>query len=191
MIVVTNQEYVGNLRGYHIYRATTFQILPLPRDLNTLSDAQIDDEQKFVHLLQDHLRQNSFYYSYGYDLTQSLQRQADMQREDLRLPMWQTASRSCKKKKLIDYAPTNNLVKGRSTFLLEQGTVWEADKCSCERTASCQPVYITCYPRMLVMCISYVWLSSSHCCWLFDRHINVISRHQWPSTDSRTCEPSK
>lgn len=122
MIVVTNQECVGNLRGYHIYRATTFQILPLPRDLNTLSDAQIDDEQKFMHLLQDHLRQNSFYYSYGYDLTQSLQRQADMQREDLRLPMWQTASRSCKKK-LIVYAPTNNLVKGRSTFLLEQGTV--------------------------------------------------------------------
>lgn len=90
MIVITNQECVGNLRGYNIYRATMFQILPLPRNLNGLSDAQIDDEQRFAHLLEDHLRQNTFYHSYGYDLTQCFQRQAEMQKKDLRLAMWQT-----------------------------------------------------------------------------------------------------
>ncbi|KAI7860681.1 SacI homology domain-containing protein [Circinella umbellata] len=76
MIVITGFERVGSLNGKDdILRATTFQILPLPHNLSRLSEQQIDEEQTYVHLLQDHLRQNTFYYSYTYDLTRSIQRQ--------------------------------------------------------------------------------------------------------------------
>ena len=76
MIVITGYERVGSLNGKDdILRATTFQILPLPHNLSRLSEQQIDEEQTYVHLLQDHLRQNTFYYSYTYDLTRSIQRQ--------------------------------------------------------------------------------------------------------------------
>ncbi|KAI9257265.1 SacI homology domain-containing protein [Phascolomyces articulosus] len=89
MIVITGYERVGSLKGSDILRATTFQILPLPHNLSRLSETQIEEEQTYVHLLQDHLRQNTFYYSYTYDLTRSIQRQSNA--ENISEPMWKMA----------------------------------------------------------------------------------------------------
>ncbi|KAL9559695.1 hypothetical protein MBANPS3_000318 [Mucor bainieri] len=77
MIVITGCQRVGTLmQGYDVLRATTFQILPIARNTNSLSSQQLDDEQKYVQLLENHLRSNGFYFSYRYNITLSIQKQA-------------------------------------------------------------------------------------------------------------------
>lgn len=77
MIVITGCQRVGTLmQGYDVLRATTFQILPIARNTNNLSSQQLDDEQKYVQLLENHLRSNGFYFSYRYNVTLSIQKQA-------------------------------------------------------------------------------------------------------------------
>ncbi|KAK4521380.1 uncharacterized protein ATC70_011995 [Mucor velutinosus] len=77
MIVITGCQRVGTLmQGYDVLRATTFQILPIARNTNSLSSQQLDDEQKYVQLLENHLQSNGFYFSYRYNITLSIQKQA-------------------------------------------------------------------------------------------------------------------
>jgi hypothetical protein len=75
MIVITGCQRVGTLMQ-DILRATTFQILPIARGRNT--NLNIDDEQAYIHLLESHLKQNGFYFSYRYDITLSVQKQAEL-----------------------------------------------------------------------------------------------------------------
>ncbi|KAI9485809.1 MAG: SacI homology domain-containing protein [Benjaminiella poitrasii] len=80
MIVITNCHRIGTLmHGADILRATAFQILPLSRNpVNYgLTGQQLDDEQKYIHLVESHLQQNGFYFSYKYPITLSLQKQVD------------------------------------------------------------------------------------------------------------------
>lgn len=77
MIVITGCQRIGTLmQGCDVLRATTFQILPIARNTSNLSSQQLDDEQKYVQLLEDHLRSNGFYFSYRYNITLSIQKQA-------------------------------------------------------------------------------------------------------------------
>lgn len=79
MIVITGREKIGELmQNCEIFRATTFQILPIPRSTNHLSSQQLDDEQSFIHLLENHLTKNNFYFSYTYNITLSLQKQGQL-----------------------------------------------------------------------------------------------------------------
>ncbi|KAI8086043.1 SacI homology domain-containing protein [Halteromyces radiatus] len=85
MIVVTGRTLVGTLLGNAILRGTTFQILPMsnPSWGKSYSDNLLfEQEQKLIHLLESHLRLNSFYFSYTYDLTNSLQRQSKQKIDD-------------------------------------------------------------------------------------------------------------
>ncbi|KAI9317191.1 SacI homology domain-containing protein [Dichotomocladium elegans] len=91
MIVITNRDKVGVIRGHDIYRVSSFQILPLARNLNGFSDIQKQDEHKYVSLLESHIQSGGFYFSYTYDLTQSLQRQADFKTEAFTQPLWKRA----------------------------------------------------------------------------------------------------
>ncbi|KAI9344770.1 SacI homology domain-containing protein [Pilaira anomala] len=74
MIVITKREKIGTIRNKSIYRVAAFQILPLASNLSGLNEDQRAQEQSFVDLLEAHLKNNTFYYSYEYDLTQSVQR---------------------------------------------------------------------------------------------------------------------
>ncbi|KAF7721893.1 hypothetical protein EC973_003961 [Apophysomyces ossiformis] len=75
MIIITGRQRIGALCGSDVFRATSFQILPVPSNLDMLS-GHVEEEQIYIHLLEDHLKQNSFYFSYGYDLTLSVQQRA-------------------------------------------------------------------------------------------------------------------
>ncbi|KAI8639751.1 SacI homology domain-containing protein [Parasitella parasitica] len=77
MLVITGCQRLGTLvQGCDVLRATTFQILPIARNTNILSSQQLDDEQKYVQLIENHLRFNGFYFSYNYNITLSIQKQA-------------------------------------------------------------------------------------------------------------------
>ncbi|KAI8983725.1 SacI homology domain-containing protein [Pilobolus umbonatus] len=76
MIVISECSRKGILfNGHHIYQATSFKILPVTQQ--SLSLQQQEDEYTYIQLVEDHLRQNTFYYSYTYDMTLPLQKQRD------------------------------------------------------------------------------------------------------------------
>ncbi|KAG0781054.1 hypothetical protein G6F22_009758 [Rhizopus arrhizus] len=79
MIVITGCKKLGTLmQDCDIYQATAFQILPIPRNTNSLSVRQLEDEQTYIHLLQNHLKSNGFYFSYKYNITLSIQKQVEL-----------------------------------------------------------------------------------------------------------------
>ncbi|KAG1141427.1 hypothetical protein G6F37_005868 [Rhizopus arrhizus] len=78
MLTITEREVVGSIKGKSIYRIGAFQILPLARHLDALSEEEKAQEQYYVNLLESHLRTNTFYFSYDYDLTQSIQKQTQL-----------------------------------------------------------------------------------------------------------------
>lgn len=82
MLTITEREIVGSIKGKNIYRVGAFQILPLAKHLDTLTEEQKEQEQYYVSLLESHLRTNTFYFSYDYDLTQSMQRQTGLNDSD-------------------------------------------------------------------------------------------------------------
>ncbi|CAO3663318.1 unnamed protein product [Rhizopus stolonifer] len=73
IIVITGCKKIGTLLE-DIYQATHFEILS-PR---TMSENQSKDEQLYIPLLQRHLNSNTFYFSYKYNLTLSIQKQAEL-----------------------------------------------------------------------------------------------------------------
>jgi hypothetical protein len=77
MIIITSCQRVGTLmQGCDVFRPTAFQMLPIARHTSHLSSQQSDDEQRYIQLLDDHLKQNGFYYSNTYNITLSVQKQA-------------------------------------------------------------------------------------------------------------------
>ncbi|KAI9306102.1 SacI homology domain-containing protein [Cunninghamella echinulata] len=85
LIVITSRENVGAINNSQIYRATAFEIIPLATSLTGLSSKQQKDESSYLDLLQQHLKSGAIYYSHGFDVTQSLQRQENSNASD---PVW-------------------------------------------------------------------------------------------------------
>ncbi|GAN04253.1 conserved hypothetical protein [Mucor ambiguus] len=91
MMTITKREQIGTIQGKAIYRVGGFQILPLAQDTSRLNENQKSQEQTFVNLLESHLKNNTFYFSYDYDLTQSIQRQAQFSSDKLAEPLYKRA----------------------------------------------------------------------------------------------------
>lgn len=49
----------------------------MPRSRLHLSDRQLADDDAYLDMLEDMLSRDYFYYSYGFDLTNTVQRQAE------------------------------------------------------------------------------------------------------------------
>ncbi|CAO3590086.1 unnamed protein product [Absidia cylindrospora] len=85
LIVITGRENICAIQGKQIYRASAFEIIPLAHGLSGLTSQQQHDESTYVDLLQQHLKSGALYYSYGFDVTNALQRQAE---SDHKEPLW-------------------------------------------------------------------------------------------------------
>ncbi|RPB21635.1 hypothetical protein L211DRAFT_425545 [Terfezia boudieri ATCC MYA-4762] len=83
IIVITKSMVIGKIRGHSVYKIQATEFLPLQEP--TLHD---HDEDAYLALLQTHLRTGPMYYSYSFDLTNSMQRQSTA---DHSLPLWQQA----------------------------------------------------------------------------------------------------
>ncbi|KAI8332862.1 SacI homology domain-containing protein [Chlamydoabsidia padenii] len=88
LIVITGRESIGAIQGKQIYRASSFEIIPLAHGISSLSSQQQNDEGAYVDLLQSHLKSGALYYSHGFDVTNALQRQAE---SDEKEPLWKRA----------------------------------------------------------------------------------------------------
>ncbi|KAI8878461.1 hypothetical protein K501DRAFT_195846 [Backusella circina FSU 941] len=91
MLTITKRDLISSIQGKNIYRVAAFQILPLALNENQLSENQKNQEQDYVNLLESHLKSNTFYFSYDFDLTQSAQRQAQFTPEQRASPLYKRA----------------------------------------------------------------------------------------------------
>ncbi|RIA87421.1 SacI homology domain-containing protein [Glomus cerebriforme] len=87
LIVITGRERIGRLGKHDIFQANQFRILPFAKNNNFLSEVQAQDEQRYLSLIESLLKSGSYYFSYTYDLTHTLQRQTQLTTK----PLWQRA----------------------------------------------------------------------------------------------------
>ncbi|KAJ3300068.1 Phosphatidylinositide phosphatase SAC1 [Borealophlyctis nickersoniae] len=90
LVLITDRDKIGKINGKEIFKLTRHKIIPVQRSRLHLSDQQIKDDETYVTLLSQLLGSGFFYFSYDYDLTHTLQRQAEIGEVDKR-PIWQRA----------------------------------------------------------------------------------------------------
>ena len=83
VVVITKAQPMGRLKSHMVYKVIATEFLPL-RD-RSLDDP---DENTYRSILKSVLVNGPMYFSYSFDITNSLQRQA---RSDLSLPLWKRA----------------------------------------------------------------------------------------------------
>ncbi|KAI9708970.1 MAG: hypothetical protein M1820_003664 [Bogoriella megaspora] len=83
IVIITKTQPMGKLKGHSIHRIVATEFLPLrePQVRDT-------DEDTYLSILKNLLKNGPMYFSYSLDLTSSFQRQADM---DLSEPLWKRA----------------------------------------------------------------------------------------------------
>eukprot|EP01118_Nematostelium_gracile_P004122 TRINITY_DN1485_c0_g1_i1.p1 TRINITY_DN1485_c0_g1~~TRINITY_DN1485_c0_g1_i1.p1 ORF type:complete len:594 (+),score=129.44 TRINITY_DN1485_c0_g1_i1:105-1886(+) len=90
LIVMTKIESVGTILGNQVFRIKEVDTVRV--DLSTpLNEAQKKDEVRYQSLIKTVLLTGSFYYSYTYDLTHSMQEKEELINKgalDLSAPVW-------------------------------------------------------------------------------------------------------
>ncbi|EST09807.1 Synaptojanin, N-terminal [Kalmanozyma brasiliensis GHG001] len=86
VVVITSKKKVAEIAGADVFMATEFRTLPLDKEANP-SLLKHPVEKTLLGLLKAHLYSAPFYFSYEYDLTSSMQRQAGLKHDSA--PLWQ------------------------------------------------------------------------------------------------------
>lgn len=90
LVAITERVKVGRLGRHDIYQLGAAKIYPFSRNSLHLREEQIRDEETFLALLDSVLHNGANYFSYTYDLTHTLQRQAEFG-DAARRPLWRRA----------------------------------------------------------------------------------------------------
>lgn len=74
LVVAKYRILVGKLNGHDIYELAGSDIIPYARSTTHLSTAQIEDNNTYERMIRAALSTPGIYFSYGHDLTHTLQR---------------------------------------------------------------------------------------------------------------------
>ncbi|KAL0811743.1 hypothetical protein ABMA28_009181 [Loxostege sticticalis] len=74
LVVAKYRILVGRLNGHDIYQLAGADVIPFARSTTHLTNKQIEDNNTYVRMVQAHLETPGMYFSYGHDLTHTLQR---------------------------------------------------------------------------------------------------------------------
>lgn len=88
LIVITNKKKVAEICGTEVFMGTDFRVFPVAKEASP-SLLKHPVEKTLLALLKAHLYSAPFYFSYDYDLTSTMQRQASV--ADKSVPLWQRA----------------------------------------------------------------------------------------------------
>ncbi|KAJ1955396.1 Phosphoinositide phosphatase sac1, partial [Linderina pennispora] len=93
LVVITGREAVGSIGGSTVFRVSETKVIKAASDAYQVSGTAAFDEARYLKLLSEALAAKSFYFSYDYDLTSSLQRQQlEKQRLGGQPGLYETAS---------------------------------------------------------------------------------------------------
>ena len=81
LIIITSRAASCRLLSHSIYQATDFRLLPLSPVSTTNAILDHPVEKELVSLVENGLRNGRLWFSYGWDLTNSLQRQYERAQE--------------------------------------------------------------------------------------------------------------
>lgn len=73
MLVVTKRSQVAMIGGHYVYKIGETELLPLTTSSFKLKAEQHAEEARFLNILKDLDLTRSFYFSYSYDITHTLQ----------------------------------------------------------------------------------------------------------------------
>lgn len=74
LIVVTKASQIGQIDGHVIYRMDKAQLIPFKNEINPQPGGGFDWNSIYLSMIENVLSTPSFYFSYSYDLTNTLQR---------------------------------------------------------------------------------------------------------------------
>ncbi|XP_013169730.1 PREDICTED: phosphatidylinositide phosphatase SAC1 [Papilio xuthus] len=74
LVVAKYRILIGKINGHDIYQLAGAEILPYARSTTHLTSKQIDDNNTYERLMRAALETPGIYFSYGYDLTHTMQR---------------------------------------------------------------------------------------------------------------------
>ncbi|KAJ3054407.1 Phosphatidylinositide phosphatase SAC1 [Rhizophlyctis rosea] len=118
--VITHRYKVGKLGGKDVYKIVGHRVVPVRKSRLHLSEQQMKDDDGYMKMLNQLLGSGFFYFSYDYDLTNSLQRQSERGEVDNK-PIWQQSDERFfwnrhMQKKLIEHTTQKNM--DMSNFIL-------------------------------------------------------------------------
>ncbi|RKP39452.1 SacI homology domain-containing protein [Dimargaris cristalligena] len=88
LVVITAREKVGEFKGHQIYHIKETKSIAFNASMAHLDVNQKTDEVIYLATFKNAMANQFMYYSYTYDMTNSMQRQ---QNADLSLPLWKRA----------------------------------------------------------------------------------------------------
>lgn len=91
LLIITKRKLVGLLNGHEIWRVVETDILPFPKTVIHLTEDQIRDNKIFLQMITMMLQTDSFYFSYTYDLTHSMQRLQNTTNDFDNMPLFERA----------------------------------------------------------------------------------------------------
>ncbi|XP_049300135.1 phosphatidylinositol-3-phosphatase SAC1 [Anopheles funestus] len=74
LVVVTHRIFIGLINDEPIWQMAGFDLIPLTQSLTHLSEAQKGQNDIYLSMMRQVLDTPFFYFSYGYDLTNTMQR---------------------------------------------------------------------------------------------------------------------
>ena len=93
-MIITQREPSCRLLSHPIFLATDFRLLPLNPQSSTQVILGNPIEKELVSLVEQGLKAGNIWFSYGWDLTNTLQRQQEQQDAGMgpgKAPLWQRA----------------------------------------------------------------------------------------------------
>lgn len=84
MLAVTKRSQVAMIGGHFVYQVDGSELIPLTTATQLKADAKNPDEARFLSILHNLDLGRSFYFSYSYDITRTLQHNICTERECIR-----------------------------------------------------------------------------------------------------------
>ncbi|XP_050296050.1 phosphatidylinositol-3-phosphatase SAC1 [Anthonomus grandis grandis] len=78
LLIATQRDLVGYIGSHAIWKLIKTELIPYSRSLNHLSNERQADNNVYVSMIESVLATPSFYFSYSYDITHSIQRLHDI-----------------------------------------------------------------------------------------------------------------
>ncbi|KAH3768791.1 hypothetical protein DPMN_170007 [Dreissena polymorpha] len=91
LIVITQKEKVGEIRGHMIWKVKATQLHSYKRTMFHLTEKQNRDNSVYLSMVENVLRTENYYFSSTYDITHSLQRLHNTSPEFISMPLHERA----------------------------------------------------------------------------------------------------
>ncbi|XP_025422349.1 phosphatidylinositide phosphatase SAC1 isoform X2 [Sipha flava] len=74
IIVIKEKKHIGKINGHDIWQLLETDMIPLPKTKLHLNETQVQMDREYLNMVKQNLNTPYYYFSYTYDLTNTMQR---------------------------------------------------------------------------------------------------------------------